>query len=185
MSKHICEFPNCSSETGEHKFCQPHHFWVRRNNLCQACLKPKVPQDPKNPDDPAFIHPLCTECFAVQRDRVRQQKRQEAIDAGLCTNFWMCKEPATRNGGMCDQCFHEYKKRQGVYVRQVTKPSTPVTPVVPVVPKVLTPADFPTFTDKKTETKKIKSVWDQGAPKAVPEILETTEVAQVPVEKKH
>jgi hypothetical protein len=73
----------------------------------------------------------------VERDARRQIDRQMAIDAGKCTNFWKCTNPASRSGGLCVACFQEYMEKH------VASPvQSPVTSPVVSVP-VVEPMDFP------------------------------------------
>ena len=95
---------------------------------------------------------------------MREQKRREVIRAGLCTNYWKCKEPATKRGGMCPQCFSDYKKRQGELIRVPVKPVPAPAPAPQVAP---TSESFPAVFAAKPVPLSPKSAWAQGAPKVV------------------
>lgn len=101
-----CAFHGCAAVTPGYKYCRPHNAWIRAQALCYDCLQPK-----EQPE-----HRICAGCFLLDKMR----RREQAIEAGLCTNYWKCKAPATRKGGMCADCFHEFMKARGQWV--VVKP---------------------------------------------------------------
>jgi hypothetical protein len=104
-----CAYPGCASVTSGYKYCRPHSAWIRAQALCYDCLQPK-----ESPE-----HRLCSGCYLIEKMR----KREQAVEAGLCTNYWKCKAPATKKGAMCANCFHEYMKARGEWV--VVKPAQP------------------------------------------------------------
>jgi hypothetical protein len=85
---------------------------------------------------------MCPTCF-VQKQTARSltfraesaNKRQAAIDAGLCTNWKTCSNKTRRHGQMCDACYASYKEHKGyvnvadvpVSVEKIEAPVAPAT----------------------------------------------------------
>lgn len=102
-TKATCNYSKCKESVPQgYKYCRQHSWYIREKGLCFNCLKKK--------DDSAFR--LCSACFQQEREETRESRRQEAIEKGLCTNFWKCSKKATRNGGMCPDCYQEYQGKQ-------------------------------------------------------------------------
>lgn len=94
-----CQYPYCLEQTTEnHRYCQCHHVYVLKSGLCYNCCHKK--------EDPQFK--LCLACHHADIRARNQDKRQEAIANGLCTNYWKCDKPAQRRGAMCVECYQEY-----------------------------------------------------------------------------
>lgn len=98
-----CKYPKCKESVPQgFKYCRQHSWYIREKGLCFNCLKKK--------DEPDFR--LCSACHQQEREETRESRRQEAIEKGLCTNFWKCSKKATRKGGMCPDCYQEYQDKQ-------------------------------------------------------------------------
>ena len=130
---YTCEYENCSAQVhlkeGQSKvgalYCVPHLEYIRNHGLCLGCRNPKERPEVK----------LCLACFQGLNSR----KRQLAIDAGLCTNFWKCQKPAVRRGQMCSSCYEEYLAKKYPVV-PVVAPVGAVSPQATVLKPVLTSA---------------------------------------------
>jgi hypothetical protein len=80
---------------------------------------------------------MCPTCF-VQKQTARSlvfrsesaNKRQAAIDAGLCTNWKTCSNKTRRHGQMCDACYASYKEHKG-YVKVADTAEKIEAPVAP------------------------------------------------------
>jgi hypothetical protein len=111
---------------------------------------------------------MCVQCykeFSAKHQAERQGKRQAAIDAGKCTNFWKCTNPASCSGGMCTSCFQEYKAKQ-VYTQPVVAVATVV--VVQEVPKKAPePMNFPSLPSSKAVKQQPLRAWGVGLTDAV------------------
>jgi len=98
--------------------------------------------------------------------------REEAIAEGRCTNYWKCKAPASRRGGMCDACFHEYRKRDGEWVPVPAAVKTePVKAVVADTPHPGVDAFPQTLGKAQGQGQALASCWAtvSGVVKAAPE----------------
>ena len=106
-----CGYPYCTAPCGQYKYCLPHIAWIKHNDLCDKCLKKK--EKVETTDKDAHYHTMCHDCFLAERMVRSQQKRRQAIDAGLCTNWWKCSKSALHRGSMCPVCYEEYCKQRG------------------------------------------------------------------------
>ena len=111
MSDHTltCAYPGCCGHSGQHIYCKYHYSLIKQEGLCYSCLQKK---------ERATLR-LCQKCYQDENTA----NRQAAIDAGLCTQYWKCSQPATCQGGMCSEHFEEYMmekhQRKAVESRQI------------------------------------------------------------------
>ena len=125
-----CVAPVWESQT-QYGLCEAHFVLLRFRNKCVVCRTPKENKDVA----------MCPTCF-TQKQTARSlvfraesaNKRQAAIEAGLCTNWKTCSNKPRHQGQMCDACYASYKEYKGfVKVAPAEAPAVK-TPVVPVAP---------------------------------------------------
>jgi hypothetical protein len=101
MADGTCHYTGCHAPTtGGHPYCPIHAAWIKRNGLCYKCLHRKEYLEFK----------VCETCHRVDVLVREQLKRQLAIKQGLCSNHWMCRNPAAAQGRMCQSCYEQYNK---------------------------------------------------------------------------
>lgn len=94
----MCKYPNCTAVSGEKQYCQHHIRFIIETGLCYNCVAPKENKE----------HRLCRKCYTTES----VSKRQEAITAGKCANFWKCHRDATQGQHLCQVCFADLAKQR-------------------------------------------------------------------------
>jgi len=104
-----CHFPECKAETEvrkgseeRYRYCRCHSSWLIKHGLCYNCCYQKEVAELK----------LCTQCHQMEQRAAGQAKRIQAIQKGLCTNYWKCEKEAARRGGMCTECYVEFVQKR-------------------------------------------------------------------------
>jgi hypothetical protein len=152
-----CVAPVWEPQT-QYGLCEAHFILLRFRNKCVVCRTPKENKDMA----------MCPTCF-TQKQTARSltfraesaNKRQAAIDAGLCTNWKTCTNKARHQGQMCDACYASYKEYKGFVKVAPAEASivkapatTPVAPATTPVGHLFVTPPLPSLEDavKKAQT---------------------------------
>lgn len=92
--------------------------------------------------------PFCAKCHS----EMNTMKRSNAIESGLCVNHWKCHAPADRAGGMCVNCYNEFKR---VRYHEVIPQNNHIPVVVNAPPVIDAKNDFPKIPKSVKQKKNI------------------------------
>jgi hypothetical protein len=98
-----CQYPDCSTGTNGHRYCQCHNAWVRRSGLCYNCLVQK--ENPK--------HKLCAACHQAE---LEAERKCHYPNCGAVTTeghpYCPCHNAWLRSNGQCYKCLRQKEDTQ-------------------------------------------------------------------------